>query len=292
MSSNLLKRGATCIKTEEARLIDTNALLAEKIGRRTGKKIVPMPPQSDGFAQGLAAEVLDVVPGEGGNDTILGMYHNDQNTASPEGVQEPVDLGPTPDELREQAIAEINQMKAEAASLLEAERQRTLDAARSQGYQEGLSQAIKEAEKAKKDLELERKELEKQYERLLEEIEPRMVDALTDIYEHVFHVELSGYRDLIVYLIAGAMRKTEGGRDIIIHVSKEDYPYVSMQKKQITAGIMSVNTNVEIIDDITLAKNQALIETGGGIFDCSLGTQLSELNRKIKLLSYEKTMGE
>lgn len=292
MSSNLFKRGATCIKTEEARVIDTNALLAEKINRKLGNKIVPMLPQGDGFSQGLSAEVLDVIPGEGGNEAVLGMLNNESRAVLAENVQEPIDMGPTPEELREQAIAEINQMKEEAAFFLEAERKKTLETAKNQGYQEGLSQAEQEAEKAKKDLELEHRELVKQYEKQLEDLEPRMVDALTDIYEHIFNVELSGYRDLIVYLISGAMRKTEGGRDIIVHVSKEDYPYVSMQKKQITAGVTALNTNVEVIEDITLSRNQALIETGGGIFDCSLGTQLSELNRKIRLLSYEKTMGE
>ncbi|HKM35818.1 MAG TPA: FliH/SctL family protein [Lachnospiraceae bacterium] len=292
MSSNLFKRGATYIKNEEVRVIDTNALLAEKISRMTGNRIVPMPPQDDGFAQGLSAEVLNVIPGEGGINTADGEHNRELRVASIESEQEPIDLGPTPEELREQAIAEINQMKEDAALSLEKERQKTLEAAENQGYREGLSQAMQEAVKAKKDLELVRKELEKQYEKQIEDLEPRMVETLTDIYEHIFNVELSGYRDLIVYLISGAMRKTEGGRDIIVHVSKEDYPYVSMQKKQITAGVTALNTNVEMIEDITLSKNQALIETGGGIFDCSLGTQLSELNQKIRLLSYEKIIGE
>lgn len=39
--------------------------------------------------------------------------------------------------------------------------------------------------------------------------------------------------------------------------------------------------------DITLGKGECLIETEGGIFDCGLGTQLSELRQKLKLLSYE-----
>ncbi len=278
MSSNLLKRGATCLKTEEARVIDSNALMAERISMRREKRIVPMPPQEDGFSQGLSAEVLEVLSEEEDVDAV---------TAS-----EPVYSGPTPEELREMAEAEIQRMQEEAALSLEKERKMVLDEARKQGYEDGHLKALTEVEAAKQELAQEKVKLERQYEIQLEQIEPQMVDTLTDIYEHIFHVDLSGYRELIIYLIAGAMRKTEGGRDIIVHVSKEDYPYVSMQKKQILSGITALNTNVEIIEDITLTKNQALIETGGGIFDCSLGTQLSELNRKIKLLSYEKTVGE
>lgn len=131
--------------------------------------------------------------------------------------------------------------------------------------------------------------LERHYQELLDNLEPQFIDTLTGIYEHLFKVELSGYRDIIVELIAGTMRNIDGGsRGYIIHVSKEDYPYVSMQKKRIAEGVSLANASLEIIEDITLSKNQALIETEGGIFDCSLGTQLAELNQKIRLLSYEK----
>ena len=71
-------------------------------------------------------------------------------------------------------------------------------------------------------------------------------------------------------------------------MSKEDYPYVSMQKKVVQASATAPNSSVEIIEDLTLAKSECMIETGGGIFDCGLGTELKELTSKLKLLSYEK----
>ena len=60
-----------------------------------------------------------------------------------------------------------------------------------------------------------------------------------------------------------------------------------MQKKQFSGGAVAPNATVEIVNDITLGKGECLIETEGGIFDCGLGTQLSELRQKLKLLSYE-----
>ena len=75
-------------------------------------------------------------------------------------------------------------------------------------------------------------------------------------------------------------------RDYIIHVSKEDYPYVGMQKQQIVEqGSVGV-ASVEIVEDTTLGKNECLIETDGGIFDCSLGVQLADLTKQLRLLSY------
>ena len=84
------------------------------------------------------------------------------------------------------------------------------------------------------------------------------------------------------------MNQIDGAKEYLIHVSKEDFAYVNMQKREIQANAVTGNVNLEIIEDISLHKNECLIETEGGIFDCGLGTQLSELTRKLKLLSYEK----
>jgi flagellar assembly protein FliH len=83
------------------------------------------------------------------------------------------------------------------------------------------------------------------------------------------------------------MRNIEG-RSLLVHVSKEDYPYISMQKKQLVSESVSSSTEVDIVEDASLSKNECFIETEAGIFDCGLGTQLSELSQKLKLLSYEK----
>ena len=119
-------------------------------------------------------------------------------------------------------------------------------------------------------------------------MEEQLVDTITGIYEHVFKTELGTYRDILIHLIGSTMRAIEGGRDFVIHVSKEDYPYVSMQKKSILEGCATANISVEIIEDSTLNKNDCLIETDGGIFDCGLSTQLHELRQRLQLLSYQK----
>ncbi len=278
MSSNLIKRGVTLLKEEVPRIIDSDALLAGKMDTGMGNtRMVPMPEDEDGFARGLRAEVLESADRDTDGQILGG-----------DSFEEPEDLGPSPEELKQQAIAEIEKMKEEAAVLLETERRHTLDEAKKQGYQEGYAEGMREVEAMKHKLAEEKKEIEKQYEAQLDNLEPQFIDVLSGIYEHIFKVDLSGYRDVIVELIADTMRKTEGGRDYIVHVSKEDYPYVNMQKKKIMEGMSTANASVEIIEDITLSQSQALIETGGGIFDCSLGTQLSELSQKLRLLSYEK----
>ncbi|MGN1147447.1 MAG: FliH/SctL family protein [Lachnospiraceae bacterium] len=283
MYSNLYKRGVTVVSKEDTRIIDSNALMAKKLAKNNTGRLTPMPADEDGFSKGLSAEVLDVLTSDVGEQISDGEMQKD---AAPESME------PSVEELRQQALLEIEEMKEEAAASLAIERNHVLEAAKNQGYEEGRAQGIREADGLKNKLEAERKSLERQYEEQLDKLEPQFIDTLTGIYEHIFNVELSGYRDIIVYLISTTMRSIEGGRDFIVHVSKEDYSYVSMQKKQLEEGIPTGSTTLEIVEDITLSKNQALIETDGGIFDCGLGTELTELHKKLKLLSYEKPVEE
>lgn len=72
-----------------------------------------------------------------------------------------------------------------------------------------------------------------------------------------------------------------------MHVSKDDYSYVNTQKKMLAETTVGSRGVVEVIEDITLHKNECMIETDGGIFDCGVGTQLEELTKRLKLLSFE-----
>jgi flagellar assembly protein FliH len=73
----------------------------------------------------------------------------------------------------------------------------------------------------------------------------------------------------------------------MIHVSKEDYEYISSNKTELFEGIPGAD-NTEIVPDITLNQGQAMIDTGSGIFDCSVGTELEGLKKQLMLLSYKK----
>ena len=131
-------------------------------------------------------------------------------------------------------------------------------------------------------------QLEAQYQQSFEEMEPMLVDTITGIYEHIFHVELGSHREILEHLISNTVHKLEGGHSFLIHVSKDDYSFVNMQKKQILNGAVSGTDTVDVVEDMTLAKNQCMIETDSGIFDCGLDTQLSALRQKLMLLAWSK----
>ena len=66
-----------------------------------------------------------------------------------------------------------------------------------------------------------------------------------------------------------------------------------MQKKELVKGTGISIDDIDILEDATLGRSECMIETGNGVFDCGLGTQLEALNEELRLLSYDpgKTEG-
>jgi len=278
--SSLLKRGTTCVSDEKTCIVDTNELIAKKLedyeksqeGQAKG-----------GFRAGLQVQELE----------LTDYVEEDDNLEAILGEAQTQVTGPNPEELLAEAREQIFKMEDEARAAIEAERIRVTDEAKnegySRGYAEGQQQGMAQYEQMMRELETQKAELMADYHRRIEELEPQLIDMLTGIYEHLFKVEIGEYRELIMHLISSALNQVEGAKAYLVHVSKDDYAYVSMQKKEIQDSVMTgANATIEIVEDISLRKNECLIETEGGIFDCGLGTQLSELTRRLKMLSYEK----
>lgn len=292
LSSNLLKMGYASFQDSEKRVIDTNELVANRIEALTAKMHRPenagfVTNAGDGFAAGLNAEHVEGLLSEEEDASGNVLKGSEDARAAIEQAREEAEQILA--RARETAENESQAFMSAAQAQIAGERERALEQARAQGYAEGRQKAEQELEQAQREFRTKEAVMEEEYDRLLEGMETEMVDALTGIYEHLFQVELSSYRGLLVNLLNAALRKIEGGRDFLVHVSKEDYPYVSMEKKQLMAALTSPGATLELVEDITLKKNECMIETDSGIFDCGLGTQLEELGRKLRLLSYERS---
>lgn len=287
MYSNLLKQGYGFYLngTEEKRVIDTNELAAKRLEelRRIMDKETRDEGFTEGFIQGIeAVDVSGLLNTAEEGSTVL------KADALPEKAQGILEEAKEEAqnilrEAREQAEQILQEAREQAESL----RKTVADEGRMSGYREGKQKAEAEAEGLRRKLQAREAQLEEEYQDAMNQMEPQLVEAITGIYEHIFHVELHSYRDILVHLIASTLRKAEGNKDFLVHVSREDYSYVSMQKKQLQAVLAGNGVTLEIIEDVTLGKDECMIETEGGIFDCGLGTQLSQLRQKLELLAYK-----
>ncbi len=290
--SGLLKSNWVYVNPTETRVIDTNAMVESKLKELSEKLSAQTRTDdefADGFTQGIDAKQVAELVGE--DNQII-------------GGNAPVEpQGPTQEELMQQAAAEIENRKQQAIAEIQNARQQAVEEGRKQGYQEGLEQghqdgyaqghqegldSVAQQQTAlNSEYEAKAAQLEEEYSSKVKELEPKFIDTLTDIYEHIFQISLKNSRELVVHLLANTMRNLEGGNGYLIHVSKDDYPFVSMQKKELVKGTSIDPEDMDIIEDATLDRSECMIETGNGVFDCSLGTQLEALNEELRLLAYE-----
>ena len=188
--------------------------------------------------------------------------------------------------LVEEAIADIAVMKNQAAEEVARDKAIALEAAKSQGYEEGRNTGYMELEEERKALAEDRKKHEEEYAELLFELEPKFVRYITNIYEKVFQVDLSEEKNIVVNLLRNAMQKVEGSKNYIVHVSKEDYKFVYERKKELADAAMAEDVIIDVVEDLTMKSGDALIETANGIFDCGVETQLTAIKKKLMLLAY------
>ena len=279
MSKNLVKQIFTVTPSEEEKIIiDSNALVKkrlEELARRSGK------PLSGGFVSGLGN--LEVIEVSESNEDETGLIKADQ-----EAEDILAKARSEAEEILAKARSEAESIVREAKSQADSQKGQILEKARKQGYQDGLVQAKAHEDAMEQEYLEKQQELEDEYQHQADVLEPLFVDTITGIYEHIFHVELSSYREVLGALISDTIRKQEGSRRFMIHVSKDDYSYVNMHKKQLLAGAVAESADVDVVEDMTLDKNECMIETENGIFDCGLGTQLEELKRRLMLLAWSR----
>lgn len=289
--SNLFKAGFVSFDQGEARIIDSNELANKKIEAFQEQELKRQRAQmasEEGYEEG--EEPVDFIPGI--EMEQLNQLTEDQGMIEPmqssdpqfdmEAMQAEIDF--KIQQAQEQADAIIQEANEQADAI----RNNAIDQGRREGYEAGYQEGVAAAESLKAEIEQQREGLEKEYQQLVDELEPEMVDTLTQIYEHVFGIELREDKAIILHLLKSTLSRIEPGNDLIVHVSSDDYDEVIDERDSLDACITSPNTTMEIIEDPLLKENECMIESDSGVFDCSLGVELSEISRKLKLLSFDR----
>ena len=186
--SNLLKGFYVAVDRSDARVIDSNELISEKLVH-IRKTVNTEGFSSEGFSAGLnplnVSEVLDE------NSHIIGD--------EPMGIEEPqipIDAEAKKEEIlneaNEQANVIIGRANEDAMSIIEnakMEAEKILLEAREAGYSEGMQKANMEAEAVTQQVISEYKEKEQklvaEYRRKAEEIEPELVDVILKIFADI-----------------------------------------------------------------------------------------------------------
>lgn len=289
LSKNLYKAAWVVVSGDDKHIIDSNDLVEKRIEEfealRRAKS--PQPEEEyagegdEEFVSGLGGEEVDALLRDRDDSNII-------KSAPADALLDPEEIKAQAQQMIEDAQIQIDEMNAAAQAEIEAKRRIAVEEGRKEGYTEGYRQGVSEADKLKQQIIAQRQQWEKEYEQLIEELEPKFIDTIASVYSHIFGVGLMDNRDILVHLVDSTLRQVESSRTFIVHVSKEDYPFVNMQRQALAEGAAAGRGTVEIIEDITLGQGECMIETDGGIFDCGIDTQLAALNNRLRALSYEK----
>lgn len=260
--SNLVKAGRI-IAEDEKRVIDYNDLISVKLTNIQKEAVQNENPIEDSvvlFESGIAALELE-------DPSIIIKNANEEAK-----------------KVIEEAYKKAASIIEEAKIHAEINSREITERAKKEGFQEGLMKGTAETNAIKEQLAKEKEKQDMEYRRQIELLEPELVHVILEVFSKVFDVILEEKEDVIQHLIAKAVSQIENSYEFIIRVSKEDYERVMDGKDKIFEEIPRIST-LEIVKDISLKKNQCLIETDGGVFDCSLDTQLERLLNDIKVLS-------
>lgn len=273
--SNLLKRGTTTISEE--RIIDYNELIKLKLKNIANDRENHGNVDEDGFVNGLKADVVEQLLTGSDEDGETAQSQEDVNNQIAAALEEANEQAQT---IRDEANEVLAQAHMEARKIIE-------DAKRT-GYEQGAQNAREEynakADELARDYEAKKAQLEKEYNDMKASMEPELVETITEVFKKITYTVAEDNKDIIIGLINGVMKNTDISNEFIIKVSPEDYKFLVNNQGKIYCSV-SKEVTMDIVEDATMKKNQCIIESDTGVYDCSLDIELNNLIEDIKLLS-------
>ena len=275
--SNFIKGGYVNVESGKKLTINSNTFVEKRLEELRARMVEePAEVIEEGFSEGLDPLLVERLVTEEDDNVIKAG-----SAASHEEIEAMLK------DAKAQAQAIIDAAKKEAEQIRGSAR----DEGREEGYRDGHKEAEEECRRKYREKELEcearASAAERDFQKKSEELEPLLVEKISGIFERVTGARLENDMETVLFLLNRALTGVDSGRNYVVHVSSTDYENVKAQKEQVAKGTGILPESFEIVEDSTLSPNSCLIESEGGIWDCSLGTQLSLLVQQLKILSYE-----
>lgn len=272
--SNLYKSQFVIKSETEKRVINSNDKITERMQEYIDelKQASLESDSNDGFVAGINAENVEVIESDE-TEVDDNNFFQQENESVINSSSEIIEKA------KQEAEEILSQAKTEAENLKE----EALTAAREEGLEKGRQEALTQLMNKQKELDEQIVTQQKQYQKKLQEIEPRLIDAISEVYDCVFQVQFKDKKNVLLYLVEKAMLGAEGCKQFRVHLSTQRYPEISKERNLFMERLGS-DIRIDFIEDLTLIEDECLIETDRGIFDCGVGTQMQNLMKELKTL--------
>ncbi len=115
-------------------------------------------------------------------------------------------------------------------------------------------------------------------EQILVEAESQLLDLALDIARKVLCQEIKAGRYDIQPIVEEALAKMPSRRDVVVHLSPEDWAHLEMAHE----GNAIPGGNVRFKADPSVKRAECILETGEGVVDASIDEQLDEISDALK----------
>lgn len=283
--SNLLKSFSLVCK-DDKRIIDSNEAITIKLQEIRSIMTEDENAQSE-FTLGINPEDVSELLSDGENPKIISsiIKNTEENEENIENIENMLETA------NEQAEQIITNARKEAEKILQkakSEANDIMSKAREEGFKKGVTEGKNSVEEEKERLNAEYREkeefLENDYMERRKKMEPELVDVITEVFASVTKALSEDQKDMILALVDKVLSGTEANNNYIIKACKEDAEFLRENKDNILRNI-NRDINLEIVEDVSMHRNECLIDTDLGIYDCSLDIQLENLIRAIKILA-------
>lgn len=255
--------------------------------------------EGDGFIPGIEGEVLvedDADPREAG----IGSRIEELNAELSAKLDEVKEQEDRLEELKAEADRVTGEAQERADSIVALAKKQAQDdsslireAARTEGYDDGMQAAQAEIEARTRELDERRAELESNYKKQVSELEPAFVEIVISLVEKLTGIYASEKEGIISYLVESAFEDIPRSNEYIVRVPESFHDEVEGLKARLEEAV-GEEARVEIVEDKLLPVDGAMIETDSRIFDCSLSTMKDTLFENLRLLalSHSRSDGE
>ncbi|MCR5546353.1 MAG: hypothetical protein K6F30_07765 [Lachnospiraceae bacterium] len=152
------------------------------------------------------------------------------------------------------------------------------------GYQEGIAQAMQEYNAKEADLEAENERIKAEYRLKQEALESEIVNSVCDLLEKFFCVQFGDSKELLLHLVDNCLLNIENSKQFLIKSNEQGYDFLQENKALLQEKVGN-DAVLDIVKDPVLLEGQCIIETDGGVFDCSLDTEMKNLIKDLRSLS-------
>ena len=233
------------------------------------------------------------------------QYDEDGNLIEPElpedfdeedFFQEDVIQNQEPDEdyvamAREEAEEIIAQANAEAQDILDAAQSQAnamKSHAEAEGHQAGFDKGYQESIMKQTEMEA---DVERQRQAMMADIaekeknmEKELVDEVCQVVEKVFLAKFGDDKNIIFHLLDNVISNVDSSKSFIIRVNEQNMEFLRNKKDELQTKV-GQEVSLDIVLDPLLNDSQCMVETDGGLFDCSMDTEMRNLIKEIKALS-------